>query len=86
MRDIIPGFIWLQGRSEKWFLMAIDDIRTIWGGNTDGTSEIYYRSSGEDHWSVVLHTVEEIGDLIRRSRCWEIRMREQVRDEFRRLP
>jgi hypothetical protein len=83
MRDIIPGFIWLQGRTQKWFLVAIDDISAILDGDADGTAKIAYRTHGE---SDVLHTVEEIGELIRRSRCWEIRMREQVRDEFGRLP
>lgn len=84
MKDV-PGFIWVQGRSERWFLMAIDDIRAIWAGDTDGTSEIYYRGSSEDHFSVVLHTPQDIGEMIIESRRAEIEMRQRARDEYGRL-
>jgi hypothetical protein len=82
MKDV-PGFVWLQRHNNTWFLAAIDDIRVVTDGDADGTATIVHRAGGE---FVVLHTVKEIGEMITESRCEEIRMREQVRDEFRRLP
>lgn len=82
MKDV-PGFIWVRERTQKWFLVAIDDISAILDGDADGTARIAYRTHGG---SDVLHTPQDIGEMIIESRRAEIEMWQRVRDEYGRLP